>query len=159
MWPGGYCSSMCRPSRNDAMTGINPDCPGGSATCVSAGGATGQCETTCPNFSGMLDCRTGYSCFSSGTQALTCEPTALSQCDPKRAGSCPSDADAGTTQTCVNVGDGTVGECFPGCDPFTAKSCNQSDPNMFIDCHASDQTGEGLCIPPGTDAAEGMPCG
>jgi hypothetical protein len=150
-WPMGYCVTPCR-AASTANNGVNSDCPGGNATC-SDGDHT--CRSLCMT---STDCRAGYSCFVVNTIApLGCEPSALSMCNPKTAGSCPMMN--GMAQTCVNVGDGTVGECVPSCNPFMNTGCVKTDPNAS-DCHASDQTGEGLCTgaaPVGTGA--GSACG
>jgi hypothetical protein len=158
-WPMGYCTSACRSNLTD-NTGVNPDCPGGNGTC-SQGGTSNNCFALC---STSADCRgmgakNGYSCFVVNNIApLGCEPTALSMCDPRVAGSCPL-LNGTSKQTCVNVGDGTVGECVLQCDPFMNTGCNDPNNPAATDCHASDQTGEGLCVQPGTDGGAGATCG
>ena len=148
-WTDGYCTSACRPTRNDPQNGLNPDCPGGNATCEGSG-ATGQCVTACQMSS---ECRTEYACFVVNNVAFGCLPKAVSECDPAKAGTCPRMcADAGAVpdggmacyeDTCVNIGDGTVGTCVPGCDYFKNLGCPGGNDT---DCHASDVTGEGLCV-------------
>jgi hypothetical protein len=145
-WPGGYCANPCKESLNDPSTGLNPDCPG-AGTC---GG--GACWFLCTTSS---DCRdANYACFIVAVRpvvAAGCQLKAFSQCDPKVRGSCNIDVDGGSDgdggselgRTCVNVGDGTVGNCVPGCDPFTNSGCLGSTNPA---CHASDVTGEGLCV-------------
>ena len=146
-WPGGYCTSSCRPARNDPQSGINPDCPGGNATCEGSG-TNAWCVTACLMSS---ECRAGYACFTVNNLAFGCLPKAISECDPAKAATCPRMCgdggvpDGGSPcfeNTCLNIGDGTVGECVPGCDIFSNTGCAEND------CHASDVTGEGICTDP-----------
>jgi hypothetical protein len=155
-WPMGYCSSACRPAMTNAGTGLNSDCPGGAATCTDPDPTTmmGSCLTFCTM---SAQCRTGYSCFVASSMGVVetegCEPTAISQCDPRVRGSCP--AMAGMPQTCVNVGDGTVGECVPSCNGFSNTGCMAGQA-----CYLSDVTGEGLCTPAtGAQGGAGATCG
>ena len=165
-WPDGYCTTPCRASRNDVnQMGINPDCPGGNATCDSGN----LCRQICQN---RMDCRAGYGCFVVNRVApYGCQALGLSQCDPGLRGSCVSDGgapfpdmagepDGGTVEynpTCVNVGDGTVGNCVPGCEPVGNIGCPGS--NGRTDCHASTRTGEGLCTSAGAAGTPGATCG
>jgi hypothetical protein len=143
--------------------GLNSDCPGANATCQGLG-AIGQCVAACQT-SG--DCRMDYACFVVNNIApFGCLPKAISQCDPTKAASCPRmcpmNPDGGTCfeKTCVNIGDGTVGSCIPGCDPIKNIGCDTTDQNAS-DCHASDVTGEGLCTNACASIAcqNGMPAG
>lgn len=143
-WPGGYCTTPCRVAKNDPNNnGLNTDCPGGNATCAGQTG-TGTCVAACQTSS---DCRTDYACFNVNALAFGCEPAALSMCDPRKAASCARKCNGAPNcyeDTCVNIGDGTVGECVPGCDPFSAMGC--AGAANATDCHGSDVTGEGLCV-------------
>ncbi|MSP61123.1 MAG: hypothetical protein EXR72_12415 [Myxococcales bacterium] len=131
MWPGGYCTSQCNPTKNDPQDDSNAMCPG-IATCRGAG-TSGGCELLCDKGS----CRTGYSCFQ------TCNPTSLSMCNPTKAGSC------GANKTCARLGADDVGSCQAACDPL--KQGCPMDANMNDQgCFASADTGEGLCFAPVT---------
>jgi hypothetical protein len=164
-WPDGYCTSPCRVSKNDPNNnGLNPDCAGGLGTCAGNSG-TGTCVVFCGS---SADCRDkNYACFVVSQIALGCEPAALSQCNPGKAATCPDTAncagqnDGGVMppcyrDTCVNEGDGTVGTCLPGCNPFTAMGCPDGNDT---DCHCSDVTGEGLCNGAGVGGGAGAACG
>ena len=161
VWPGGYCTTPCRTAKTDQNNnGLNTDCPGGNATCAGSTG-NGTCVAACQS---SMDCRTDYACFVVNNIApYGCEPKAISECDPAKAGSCPRmcpdggvDLDAGACyeNTCVNVGDGTVGACVSGCDAFANVGCPGSANET--DCHQSDVTGEGLCT---GAAAQGVGAG
>ena len=168
-WPEGYCTSECRPLRNDGATGINPDCPGSNATCDGEG-AKGVCSTLCET---SATCRTGYACFVLSEVASVCLPRGFSECDPRLAGSCYSppmakrcpapkpDGGVCYEDTCVNIGDGTVGGCSPGCNPFELNLAKNGCPGMDdVDCHASDVTGEGFCTSANMSGAKaGSDCG
>jgi hypothetical protein len=182
VWPDGYCSSTCNPENNDPGDSANNDCPGGNGTCRGSGTA-GRCETRCSSKSGENPCtRVGYSCFHS------CEPTALSQCDPTRKGTCPQDGGApitvvdypdggipdggggdgsvGTMMTtaarvCVLVGQDSVGACSDGCDPLSAQAPGMPPPPCKPDqgCYPSYSTGEGFCFRVyGGGGGDGAPC-
>lgn len=152
-WPGGFCTTPCRVAKNDPNNALNSDCPGGNATCWGSG-AMGQCVPACAS---SMDCRTDYACFVVNNIAqapLGCLPKALSECDPAKPGTCKRMCgdggmvlDGGALDcyedTCVNTGDGTVGTCVPGCDFFKNLGCPGG---QDTDCHASDVTGEGLCV-------------
>jgi hypothetical protein len=143
VWPGGYCTSVCNPLKNDPNDGSNVACPGGMGTC-QGNGATGSCGLLCTNMNGAAPCtRQGYACFQ------ICEPKALSQCDPTVKGSC------GVNKSCVRIGADNVGTCVPLCDPFK-QTCPPDMNNMMQACYASVDTGEGACSvpygnPPGAD--------
>jgi len=170
-WPGGYCQTPCRMAKNDAQNnGLNSDCPGPDGTslgtCLGQTG-NGVCVTFCNT---SADCRNGgvdYSCFVANQNALGCLPTASSECNPAKSASCPDTSncagqnDGGVMppcyrDTCVNEGDGTVGTCLPGCDPFAATGCPDGN---NTDCHCSDATGEGLCNGAGVGGGAGAACG
>ncbi len=170
VWPGGYCTSNCNPNKNDAMTGANPNCPGGG-TCIGQD-TMGACEANCTDMKGSMPCtRAGYVC------AQGCEPSSLYECDPTKkigqAGGCPQDggvflpgpapdggnADAGTStysgRVCVRLGADNVGQCTDGCNVFT-QNCQPDAMGNDQACYASDDTGEGVCSapygnPPGAD--------
>src|SRR5579883_2153283 len=102
-WPLGYCTSACRQGKTDPSSGTNSDCPGGNGTCETGSNlCVSQCQSS-------MDCRAqgdgGYSCFVvqtvSAMNPLGCQPTALSQCDPQKAGDCPNSTD------CISLDGGT----------------------------------------------------
>lgn len=149
-WPGGYCVSKCNPQKNDA-DGFNGACPGGTGTCTGSG-VDGRCRTACTAKIGALPCeRMGYSCWTNG-----CEPTAFSECDPSKKGSCPEDGgvllpattDGGmkgySGRVCGRYGDDDVGLCRNGCDVFT-QICLVAMGSKPLGCYASHDTGEGSC--------------
>jgi hypothetical protein len=142
-WPGGYCTSLCNPMKNDPMTGANAQCPG-MGTCAGQG-AQGSCLTFCSASGGPNPCtRAGYSCFQG------CEPTSYSQCDPRKQLSC------GPGQTCVRDGYDAVGACLSSCDPF-AQGCGVGMRGPQC-CYGSYDTGEGFCTPPTAQGGPGDPC-
>ncbi len=156
-WPGGYCTSQCNPQKND-QNGLNTACPGGQGTCVGQG-TSGACELACTDAMGGMPCpRQGYSCFQG------CEPTAISECDPTKKGSCPQDGgvvlgDGGeySGRVCVRIGADPVGQCTNGCDVF-----KQNCQGAMEACYASDDTGEGVCSqeynPSGNPQTDGVQC-
>jgi hypothetical protein len=149
VWPGGYCTSKCNPTKNDPNTGVNVSCPG-SGTCIGYG-VTGLCEATCTNMSGTMPCtRMGYSCFQS------CEPSAESECNPTVHGSCPQDGgsvhyvvDLGMEvragRTCFRIGADDVGACGDSCNPFV-QDCGLDQNGDPQGCYATADTGEGICV-------------
>ena len=148
---GGYCTTPCRPSKNDMNNNyLNSDCPGGNATCAGSG-ASGQCVATCQSYT---DCGGTaadparaklYVCaFTNGTPNGDCEPIGASTCDP------PKDPNAqmiscAMGQRCVSYSpDASYGQCgvicdpvLQNCDPTTMDSCQ-------VDFQQADGTGE--CI-------------
>jgi hypothetical protein len=74
-WSGGYCTSDCRPAETDPVSGVNPDCPGGDATCADHGDLAGQCAAWCPHRDGTIDCRPGYGCAELNSSAEGCVPS------------------------------------------------------------------------------------
>jgi hypothetical protein len=162
--PGGYCTSTCNTAKNDQTSSINPACPGGAATCVDNIFTTPSCFAFCDS---QTPCtrKPDYSCFNvnaGGANDSVCLPTALSECDPTKAGSCPQDGgvttDAGTMPgfSCVQVGPDPVGSCFTGCSVFK-QDCDPDSTGAPQACYETFPLGEGFCTPPGMVAA-GMPC-
>src|SRR5262249_44443346 len=94
-------------------------------------------------------------CFVVGSFSLGCLPRSFSECVPTQAQSCPPDT-GGNPQTCVNIGDGTVGACVPSCNPLDNTGCTDAGAPA---CHASDQTGEGLCTQLGAGGGANALCG
>ena len=138
-WPNGYCSPVCDPDLNQAMNfGINPECPGGNATCIGAAN-TAHCVALCTNSD---NCRPCYRCFNSNDASHGCLPQAVSACDPTSTTSCPF-GNAGTRLVCENLGYGDVGRCVAPCDPYAGKGCPGGGGGK--DCHANDITGQGFC--------------
>lgn len=135
VWPGGYCTSVCNPQKNDPLDATNPACPGGMATCFGQG-TQGACGLLCTDRHGAAPClRMGYSCFQ------ICQPTSLSQCDPTKPRAC------GMGKTCLRSGADDVGDCVPSCDIFV-QVCPADMNGAMQTCLASLDTGEGGCVSP-----------
>ena len=157
IYPGGYCSSACDPTKNDPMTGIDPECPSNAGTCVP--GATPACLALCTDKAGAEPCRDQYSCFLASNLTAVCLPSSISQCDPTVKGSCPS-SDAGTPQTCTSVGIDPVGQCDEACDYF-AQSCasiQAGDASAQPRACYANELGEGVCAVPSAMGADGATC-
>lgn len=140
VYPGGSCSASCRVDRNDSIDGVNrDDCPG-SATCLEVNGRAG-CFAWCS----AGDCRDGYVCVATSTEAPACLPRALT-CDSERP---REGCDEG--EACFpGSGPDDYGVCLAACDP-TAGACDEGSA-----CYPVAYDGSGQCRSAGTLAVGQM---